>query len=89
MKRLDQLRHDVHVILDSMWTGKDSFVSRIEAYDFLAELMGLHPEATHVRLFNERQCVKAIRKLRQKIPVYRRKVVHDREKARTDRKSVV
>lgn len=56
-------RLHVHQYLDQLWTGPPRLMSRGEAYQLLAKLMGLEQKEAHVARFSISQCRQAIQAL--------------------------
>lgn len=57
-------RADVHEAFDTLW--KSGEMSRIRAYKWLGEAMGLSKEEVHIGRFTKEQCVRAISLIRMK-----------------------
>jgi len=63
---LRMLRRKVHILFDPLWnTSKNKRRERYCKYKELAELMDLPNDLAHVALFNEEQCLKAIKLLEE------------------------
>jgi len=58
-KELRELKHQAHEAFDPLW--KDGYMSRTDAYAALAYSLGLDIEHTHIGMFDEVLCKKAIR----------------------------
>lgn len=54
---LRRLKQDAHASFDRLW---DSSESRRESYNLLAAALGIHPDRTHIGMFNADQCRKTI-----------------------------
>lgn len=61
-KTLRDLRHQCHLVYDPLWkkklelTGKSVKYIRGKAYRWLAELLGIDPQESHIGYLNEEQC---------------------------------
>jgi len=58
-KSLRKLKMDAHQVFDPIWRG--GFMSRREAYDWLAIKMDIPPDQTHIGMFDEEQCKRVIK----------------------------
>lgn len=63
--RLRAVRMDVHRALDPKWKGSSNPRMRSIVYQALAVRMGLMTEETHVGMFDEAQCRKALECLKE------------------------
>lgn len=62
-KALRKARNAAHAALDPIW--KNALTSRRGAYKWLSGKLGIHPDRTHIAMFNEEQCwqtVEAVKK---------------------------
>lgn len=60
-QELRKFRIDAHKVFDPLWQATDSvFETRDDAYQWLAEQMGLAFQRTHFAMFNTHQCEQAI-----------------------------
>lgn len=57
-KRLRVLKHEVHESFDKIWKFK--IMRRTQAYQWLSNQLGIPKQYTHVGMFNEDTCTKAI-----------------------------
>lgn len=57
-KELREMKKEAHKHFDAIWTGFKK--SRSAMYKRLSELMGTHPEQTHIGMFDVDQCKKVI-----------------------------
>lgn len=72
---LNQLKSRVHQYLDAIWMiGNDKRKARTSMYKWLAIQMSIPESKCHVRYFNKKQCIEAIRILK---PRYIQLMGHD------------
>lgn len=72
---LSQLKSRVHQYLDAIWMiGNDKRKARTSMYKWLAIQMSIPESKCHVRYFNKKQCIEAIRILK---PRYIQLMGHD------------
>ena len=55
-RQLRKAKMQAHAVFDPLW--KDGPLSRTEAYRWLSKAMGLHPDETHIGMFDVGQCLK-------------------------------
>jgi hypothetical protein len=55
-RQLRKAKMQAHAVFDPLW--KDGPLSRAEAYRWLSKAMGLHPDETHIGMFDVGQCLK-------------------------------
>lgn len=60
---LRQWKMRVHAHFDPLWkeAGKKKNQARSEAYEWLADRMGIKPSQCHIGMFDEAQCADAVR----------------------------
>jgi len=61
-KELRALRSQVHALFDPLWKNKK--MSRNEAYAWLSEQLNIPSQQTHVAMFDETRCRRAIQILK-------------------------
>lgn len=60
-KRLRELRKCCHKVFDPLW--KYEGMSRTEAYNELARILGVSVEEGHIGMLDARQCIKVLKEL--------------------------
>lgn len=59
------MRKTAHNTFDPLWRGRK--MSRTKAYKWMQKVMSLPPEKAHIGLFNEEQCWKLIKCVRERL----------------------
>ena len=62
-RRLRKLRNLSHSYFDKIW--KNKYLSRSQAYKWLAAELNIPPKQYHIGMFDEQTCLKAIQKCNQ------------------------
>lgn len=57
---LRKLRQETHRIFDALWNRQGAPLTRTAAYEWLSRAMGLPSTRSHIAMFDEGQCRKAI-----------------------------
>jgi len=50
-----------HKHFDPLWRNKEVFQSRSSAYKWLSKALNIHPEFTHIGMFNVATCLEVVR----------------------------
>lgn len=63
-RELREMRKHAHSVFDPLWRGRK--MSRTKAYKWMQSVMGLSPDKAHIGMFNEDQCWKLIKHVRER-----------------------
>ncbi len=55
---LRKLKSQAHAAFDPLW--REGKMTRREAYSWLSEKLGTHPDDTHIGMFGEKMCKKVV-----------------------------